>query len=189
MSRTIQLVIAGLLLGSCRSVEIPEITQRKFQCEKLDWFEIGRNDGVLGFTSDSLASKSTGCENFSDRNKEQYINGWYAGVDEYCTKDQGFAFGRSGGEYKKICPATKEKAFLSGYSKGRQVFLYEKDNQSLRIELQEVSQKANSAKDEVDLSALQKQLAELETRLELNRALIAEIQKEVTDTDSQSQTF
>ena len=186
MSRTIQLVIAGLLLGSCRSVEIPELSQRKFQCEKLDWFEIGRNDGVLGLKSESLDSKSKACENFSEKNKEQYINGWYAGVDEYCTRDQGFAFGRSGGEYQKICPSTKEKDFLSGYSKGRQVFLYEKDNQTLQMELQEVTQKANSAKDEVNLNALQKQVAELETRLELNRALISEIQKEVSDSDSQT---
>lgn len=189
MMRWFPLVFCGLAFISCQSVEIPKITQKRFKCDQLDWFEIGRNDGVLGKETLDEVEESSDCDGFTANQKEMYTNGWYSGLDEFCTKGQGFAFGRSGGEYKKICPPSKELSFLKGYKKGQKVFLYEKDNKVLREQLDEVTRSSTQDNERLNKGALQKKAVELETRLELNRALISEIQKELDESDSQRQTF
>ncbi len=174
-----------MLLASCQSVDL---SSPKFACTQLDWFELGRSDGLQGVDSMAYQEKQKSCQGFSETQHEMYVNGWYSGVNEFCTSTQGFAFGRSGQTYLDICPATKETSFLSGYEKGKRVFLYEKDNQKISEELQQVSE-AVAKTQEPGASDLIKKMTDLETRLELNKALIAEIQDQVDVNGSQSATF
>ncbi len=184
--KNLMLILASLLVGSsCGTVEI---TEKKFSCNQLDWFEIGRSDGLLGMNSMAYENKKTNCEGFTNQEHEKYVNGWYSGVDQFCTTQQGFAFGRTGGKYSNICPTAKEPSFLKSYRKGLKVFLYEKDNQKITDELQKIADQAQIAEGRGTSSLIQK-MTELETRLELNKALISKIQNEISESLSKSQTF
>ncbi len=170
---------------SCETVEIKE---KKFSCSELDWFEIGRSDGLQGLNSMAYESKKTNCESFSDLEHEKYVNGWYSGVDQFCTSQQGFAYGRTGRKYYNICPTGKEAPFMKSYRQGLKVYLYEKDNQKITDELAKIANQAQKVEGE-EASTLVKKMNELETRLELNKALISKIQNQIDENLSQSTTF
>lgn len=178
MRNLLFLVAGALVILSCQSVEIVE---NKNQCTQMDWFEIGRSDGVQGLQSMAYESKKDSCEGFSKNEHEKYVAGWYAGVDEFCQGNHGFSYGRSGKKYLNICPPSREDNFLRHYRKGMKVFLYEKDNQRITDELQKITDNASKAEGD-RAPALVKKMTELETRLELNKALISEIQKEIDET-------
>ncbi len=185
MNKLVLCLAAVLGLSACGSVKIEE---KKFACQELDWFEIGRSDGLQGLNSMAYESKKTSCDGFSDTEHEKYVNGWYAGVDQFCTPNQGFAYGRTGRKYFNICPTAKETAFLKSYRKGLKVYLYEKDNQKITDELQKISNQAEKV-DGLKASDLVKKMNQLETRLELNKALISKIQNEMDERFSPSSTF
>ena len=185
MKKLYWLIAGSLLFLSCQSTM--KITEKKFICSQLDWFELGRSDGVQGLDSQGYKSKQSNCDGFTKANHESYVNGWYAGVDEFCSPAHGFAFGRSGYKYLNVCPTSKEEAFLQYYRKGMRVFLYEKESQQINEELQKITDNASSNKQKVP--DVLKRMTALETRLELNRALISEIQKEMDETLSQTETL
>lgn len=185
MGKYIALLFLGIFMVSCETVEI---TKKSFACSELDWFEIGRSDGVQGLDSMSYASRKDDCENFGDVDHQKYVSGWYSGIDEFCTFSHGFAYGRAGKKYLNICPSGKEASFMKSYRKGLKVFFYEKDNQKITQELQKISDNAEES-DSKEASSIVKRMSELETRLELNKALISEIQKEMDDSRSQISTF
>jgi hypothetical protein len=166
------------ILSLFQGCSTPQELKDSFACSELDWFEIGRSDGVRGLDSMSYENKKKGCEGFSTGDHEKYVNGWYSGVDRFCSMDQGFAYGRTGNKYLNVCPSSKEKEFLKAYRKGLKVYLYERDNQEITEELQRISDQASKTAGE-QAPVLVKKMNELETRLELNKALISEIQNEM----------
>lgn len=185
MNKFTRCILMLLLLTACSTVESPKNT---FACSELDWYEIGRSDGVQGHDSMAYKGKQENCSGFSNLDHEKYVNGWYSGVDLFCTPQQGFAYGRSGKKYLDICPSSKETAFLEAYRKGLKVYLYEKDNQKITYELHKMTDEAQAVAPE-KAPLLVKKMTQLETRLELNKALIAEIQKEMDSATAKTATF
>lgn len=173
------------ILISCQTIEITAV---KSNCEDMDWYEIGRADSVLGKTSGHYEDKSNQCNNFQESHRAQYLNGWNAGLDSFCTHKQGFVLGRQGRGYEKICPDNKAQVFIKGYDQGLKVYNYEKNNKQLAEELQKTSQLVESTPSSSH-SELFKKINRLETELELNRALIAEIQNQVEANTSPTKTF
>ena len=173
MKKTVLVGLLGLLILSCQTIEI---TQVKYNCSQLDWFEVGRSDGLQGKAKESFKAKKGTCEGFQDDFAVSYGNGWYAGVDEFCNPRNGFAFGRSGYEYQNVCPVARETAFLQSYVKGKKIFEYESKNRKLAQELVLLGQSSQGLSAEETRKRLKKMTA-IETELELNKALIAEIQK------------
>lgn len=45
------------------------------------------------------------------------------GLKVFCTKDNGYPYGKSGKQYKNVCSPDQEKAFMPTYYKGRKDFL------------------------------------------------------------------
>ena len=165
-----------LSLTACQNIQ--EITDKKFPCNQLDWYELGRASGVQGKESVSYETTAATCLEFNEEQHQRFINGWYAGIDEYCTELNGFALGRSGQTYTGLCPKSRESLFLSGYEKGQTIYRYEVDNQKLSSQMQQLSQTAANADSDAQ-KVLQKKITQLETQLELNRALISRIQDEL----------
>ncbi len=164
-----------IFLISCQTMDITEVS---YQCDEMDWFEIGRADAAQGQKNDYYQSKSEQCSDFKTAHRAQYLNGWNTGLDSFCTSQQGFVFGRQGRGYNEICPSNSESLFLNGYDKGLQVFNYEKNNKKITNEIQETSKLVDEVPPRSQPELLKK-INQLETQLELNRALIAEIQSEV----------
>lgn len=170
-----KLVFIGIFLISCQTIDITEVS---YECDEMDWFEIGRADAAQGQKSDQYQAKSEQCSGFESAHRAQYLNGWNTGLDSFCTSQQGFVFGRQGRDYNEICPSNSQRAFLKGYDKGLQVFNYEKNNKKITNEIQETSKLVEEVPPRSQPELLKK-INQLETQLELNRALIAEIQSEV----------
>ena len=151
----------------------------------MDWFEIGRSHGIQGLKISSYETKAQVCEGFGGDERIKYKSGWYSGVDEFCFGQQGFAFGRTGKEDPKICPPARRTQFLEYYQKGKTVFNYEQENLKISEEIQklsgEISNEKKKGESRFSSALIQKmnRITELETRFELNQALVSEIQKEV----------
>ncbi len=186
MNNILFLIVAGVFIISCQSIELVPV---KSQCENIDWYEIGRGDAVQGKTSQSYKKTSEQCIGFSSAQEAQYFSGWNAGLDSFCTRQQGFVLGRLGNTYENICPENKIKSFQRGYEQGLKVFNYEQNNKVLAEELQATSQRVEKSSDS-EKQELFRKINQLETQLELNRALIAEIQKDIdSKTRVPSRTF
>lgn len=179
------ILLITLFLISCQSTNI---IGEKSPCSSLDWFELGRADGAQGLESLSWQQKEKTCSGFSETHHESYVNGWYGGVDDFCSSSHGFAYGKSGHEYNSVCPAGREAAFLDSYRKGKKVLAYESESLKLSQELRELTQKASNTEPDKALGLLKK-ITELETRIEFNQALISEIQREMDESDSSSSTL
>lgn len=178
------LILIALFMVSCQTVNI---AKEKNDCSTLDWFEIGRADGVVGVDSLNWQNKEKSCQNFTDSHHESYVNGWYAGVNEFCSSSHGFAYGKTGASYNNVCPTGKEEAFMDAYKKGVKVFEYESANQLLSREIQELSNTDTSDPQKAPVAL--KRMNELETQMEFNKALISEINREMAESSSQKSTL
>jgi hypothetical protein len=56
-------------------------------------------------------------------NKHQMQVRHKEGLKIFCTKDNGYPYGKSGKEYKNVCTPEQEKAFMPTYYSGRKDFL------------------------------------------------------------------
>ncbi len=117
----IVLLIALTLTSGCASTRLITATP----CQGLDWFEIGRRDGALGKTANTLAEHFEECKFGEKPNSELYVNGRNAGLVDFCTNQSGFEIGRAGTQYMAVCPDHLEKRFMPGYEQGQRVLRQE----------------------------------------------------------------
>jgi len=168
---------------SCQSLNVGAV---KTSCSQLDWFEIGREDGVQGKPAVNWEERQQVCVDFNDTNLERYQTGWNGGIDAYCNRDHGFGVGRSGLGYARVCPPLSETEFLKGYELGQRIYTIEKDNLQISEERDQLNKALNKEKkaDKISGEALSR-INQLETRMELNRALISELQSEFNKSSRQ----
>ena len=101
-------------------------------CSRIDWFEMGRNDGSLGHLPETrLQEHRNNCAGGVEPNEELYLGGWNAGLVTYCTSTMGFETGKSGMPYYKVCPSHLEGEFLSYYELGTRIRSLETENSDL----------------------------------------------------------
>ena len=169
------LILAGL--QGCSTIGSSRLS--KGPCSELNWYELGRGDGVRGQPSLGWESRVKSCRGFGDSEHRSYTNGWYAGVDAFCSESHGYVFGKTGQPYYDVCPRTSEGEFLTSYEKGLQVYLYEKSLYRWRKEIREKEELVNSldeaqakAKLLLDINVLeaehvknQKQRAQIESEM------------------------
>ena len=111
------LFAVGMFLGSCATAPSLE------QCAGADWRRIGEIDGLAGerqSASDDFMTECAALQIAPDR--EAYLLGYEEGLAGYCTPAGGFEAGRSGLDYKDVCAAEVERAFLLEYNLGARLF-------------------------------------------------------------------
>ncbi len=111
-----------------------EIVRREApSCQGLDWWELGRTEGVTGTPlAKALKDSRAHCDTTRDTvDLELFTNGHEAGLVEYCSPAQGLAAGRSGLAYENACPPYLEPAFLKQYETGRKVRTMEFEHTSI----------------------------------------------------------
>ena len=109
--------LALLVLAGCETVPMQE---RANLCRTVDWFEYGRNDGILGLPLGERSGLFADCRRFGrPPDLTAYQAGRAEGLLKYCTLESGYRAGREGRRYHDVCPPDLEIAFLQGYREGR----------------------------------------------------------------------
>ena len=62
---------------------------------------------------------------------DRYNHGWESGLENFCSKSNGYKLARDGKEYTNNCPEEFEEKFLEGYEKGQKVYTMEQKVKAL----------------------------------------------------------
>ena len=164
----------AISLSGCTTTAKPDVP-----CPQLDWFEAGRRDGSEGRAADHASARTREC-GLSGKpvDGEAYINGWNAGLTEYCSVPAGVAAGRSGQMYFKVCPAHLEKAFLEGYDVGVRIHAMEAENTDLARRIDSLFRVIGSTPLNQELRPqMREQLEDLRKRRAQNDSRITDAEK------------
>ena len=113
------LITGLLLLGACSSMSAKE-------CSVIDWRSIGYEDGVKGFSGDHIREYREACAKYGVAGDlASYQAGRAAGLQEFCQPSNGYRIGAQGYDYRGVCPAPLENAFLAAYQSGHELHMYE----------------------------------------------------------------
>lgn len=101
MLRTLALLAAALVLGSCTTLS-------EDACRSGDWFSIGVADGERGRTAGYLAEHGEACGGFDiTPDRSAWEAGRRQGLRTYCTVDVAYAEGRRSRSLQPVCPAAE----------------------------------------------------------------------------------
>lgn len=127
--RFVSVLLAGLGAAVAMGCAHETVHVVESPCAGIDWWEVGRTDGVSGEPLEkSLRESQVRCPNVD---VDLFKNGHEAGLVEYCSPAQGLAAGRSGLAYENSCPPHLERAFLEKYQEGRRIQRMELEHSSI----------------------------------------------------------
>lgn len=137
------LLLAVSIIGGCA-------TMSESECINADWREVGRNDGLEGKRQTQLARHYDACIKFGiTPDRDEYMAGREAGLTVYCSQDSGYWEGRNGVGYQRVCPASSEPAFLTGYRAGQSVYDAIENIRSVRGQMESAKARIGSLEDEI----------------------------------------
>lgn len=88
-------------------------------CLAIDWEAQGLEDGLDGEQLSIINETTQACGEFGvEPDMEAYQRGRDQGISVYCQAENGFQLGRSGAQYKGVCPLDMSPAFLKEYDEG-----------------------------------------------------------------------
>jgi Protein of unknown function (DUF2799) len=109
-----------LAISGCASMSASE-------CRTVDWQTIGYEDGVAGRSGDYIGDHRKACAKYGVRpDLASYQMGREQGLHEYCQPENGFRVGAHGNDYRGVCPAAMEDAFVSAYTSGHHLYTLER---------------------------------------------------------------
>lgn len=125
-------VVSFTGLSACtQTLSKPQIT-----CAHIDWYEVGRADGLQGHRFEKISEHQKRCDNSPHPvSVDLYTNGRELGLTEFCTPTGGVAAGRTGLSYNGVCPFHLEKAFLTNFEIGKRIRALESENADLDSKL------------------------------------------------------
>ena len=136
------LALAGVFPG-CASMS-------KNQCLQADWYEIGTRDGSLGKPRTLFQSHYDACLEYGvHADRQAYYRGRAAGLQSFCTYDNGLAQGKQGKTYRQVCPPGLEPDFLAGFERGKRIFVYANRIAALENQLKTIERQINSRQQEL----------------------------------------
>jgi len=141
--RIAALLLAASIGGGCA-------TMSESECISADWREVGRNDGLEGRRQTQLGRHHDACGEYGiTPDRDEYMAGREAGLIVYCTQDSGYWEGRNGGGYERVCPASSEPAFLSGYRAGQSLYEAMQNIVSVHGQMESAKARIRSLEDEI----------------------------------------
>jgi len=142
-SRIAGLMLAASIGGGCA-------TMSESDCVSADWREVGRNDGLEGRRQTQLGRHHEACGRYGiTPNRDEYMAGREAGLTVYCTQDSGYWEGRNGDGYERVCPASSEPDFLSGYRAGQSLYEAVQNIVSVQGQMESAKARIRSLEDEI----------------------------------------
>jgi hypothetical protein len=157
-------------------------TTPDFSCRNLDWYETGRSTGNTGSTLSKLDSWKERCNSTPHPvNDDLFVNGYEAGLVEYCSATVGFEAGRNGLAYEDVCPKYLEMKFLTHYELGRRVRSLESENMDLESRIDNLTRLITNGQSG---NSLQLQLELLKRRRAQNSSEISILENGLSQTGS-----
>lgn len=147
-------LLAALLLTGCATLDERE-------CRHIDWYQLGARDGGFGYGERRIEEHREACSAFGlDADASAWRQGHAAGLQDFCTADNGYRVGRRGGYYGQVCPRELEPDFLDAYELGRETY-------EVEAELSELGRRIDSLE-----ARLISDGVEDSTRREIRRQLV-----------------
>lgn len=146
MSKFTFLIIYSLLLAACAT--IPED-----QCAKVDWFELGVQDGRAGHEEDRLNRHREACAGvkiFPD--EKRYMEGRKIGLTEYCQPENAVREGLAGRYYRGVC---NNEGFRRLHQAAYKVYSLK---QNIKSNLDDISRKESELRNKDTSEARRKEL-------------------------------
>lgn len=140
-----------LILNGCA-------TFTKEQCQTFDWNERGYRSAIGGRTQvQAQAYYQNKCteEHGVDYDRKQLEAGYKKGLEEFCSPENALKFGASGSNYQGTCPKEKEKAFVSNFRAGTNIYLQnrveelETEKQQLQQQIDDLSSRISNLESEL----------------------------------------
>ena len=149
-------------------------TMSKDECLTADWYQVGYEDGALGYADTRISQHRQACAEYGiTTDLRAYQDGHEEGIIRFCTPRNGFVQGRNGYNYTGICPPSLEHGFLDGYDAGREIY-------SARLVISELNAEQDSNENKVEalqdkISSTEQTLFSVETPAEEKRTLYESI--------------
>ncbi len=177
--------IAALTLSGCATLSQDE-------CNTLDWFELGQQDGASGQSLTRANSHARACAKHGITiDLGQYRNGYDLGLPRFCTTDTGFEAGARGDNLPQQCAATASyREMRAAFAKGQMVMEKQKVLDQLTSEQNQIRTQISALSDQIRANEpdaevndtlaqiqndLQKQAVDLELKIEDQQTLIKEL--------------
>lgn len=135
--RPAPIVSLCLLLAGCAGMDAAE-------CRTADWRAIGYEDGVQGRGAEFFATRRKDCaEHGVVARFDAYTVGRNDGLAQFCRPLNGYQLGTQGYQYRGICPAELETAFVSAHADGYGLYQRYATLQGIRTRLNHRKKRAN----------------------------------------------
>lgn len=155
------LCLSLLSLGGCASLSEEE-------CQITDWYKLGQGDALEGYPDTRLQDHIKACKRYNiSPDIPRYGEGREAGLQRYCTAENGFRVGRQGYRYQGICPAGMETSFVGAFERGARLHRIELDIASVKQDRNGLQRDLRDDETYKDLTEAEKR----DRRLELSRQI------------------
>lgn len=142
--RSLRYVALSFLLSlttACATLSQPE-------CLQADWHDIGQRDGAQGYSRERLDEHKTACAEYGVMpDSKAYHEGRKAGLELYCTAENGLEQGKAGATYNHVCPAGLGATFLKNHKLGHEI--YEITQQIRKVESEIEKKEKRLAKEDL----------------------------------------
>lgn len=170
MRIALNLVCLLSLIGCTHS----PLSSTQATCQSTDWYEKGRQDGATGNKANTEKHQNTCGNSFTSEAQALYMNGFHAGMTDYCSPENAFQIGQMGGSAENDCPELMKESFMRSYKKGLESRSLKAKNQKLAQKIETLSQKAVSRK----ISSIEK--GSISSELEQLKRQYAQNQKKIS---------
>ena len=134
------LISMVFLVAGCASRSLSE-----HQCIAGDWYTVGERDGLAGASQTRVLDHQNACGRYDVvPDTASYRQGWEAGIERYCTADNGYQQGVSGRGYAGSCPPALDLAFRTAWEDGRSLYLARSAVRKLERQLQQTEERLES---------------------------------------------
>ena len=141
---------AALVLAGCA-------TMSKEECLVSDWQAVGFEDGARGYTADRIGRYRKACADHGVApDLAAYQRGRDEGLRHFCTPQNAFNLGASGGAYSGVCPQSLSADFSAAYAEGRR--------------LHDLRSRVSST--DYRIASLQREVNDIEARIDANEQTI-----------------
>ncbi len=151
-----------------QSVQTQQVTAiGQLACATGDWYQAGISDGEAGRSAATYKRHVRQCQDYHPKtNQQDYISGQSAGLQRYCSFENGIVVGENGRVMSNLCQGTGKRNLERGYGLGLEEYNGKITVAGLKIRRAALEQK---------LPALNQEQARLE--LELQKPDLTSAQK------------